>query len=104
VATDKQIENHFLAFMPAICLFLIPNCTDHPGLPGVMRRFETALLYPRIHGISYWESCYLYALPPAITNRYLILREGVHQLQRPGAGRYRSRVSRKCIVGTPAGV
>jgi hypothetical protein len=31
------------------------------------------------------------------------LREWVHQLQLPGAGQYRSRVLRKCIIGTPAG-
>jgi hypothetical protein len=37
----------------------------HPGLPGVLRRFETALLYPRpkwIHGISSRDGCYLPAL------------------------------------------
>jgi hypothetical protein len=43
-------------------------------------------------------------LPLNITNIYFILREWVHQLQRPGTGRYRSGESRKSIVGTPASV
>jgi hypothetical protein len=69
----------------------------------ILRRFETALLTPGpIQGISSRDGCYLAmcCLPLNITNRYFILREWVHQLQRPGVGKYRSRVSRKSIVGT----
>jgi hypothetical protein len=63
----------------------------HPYLHGLLRRFGTALsplpIGP-IRGISYREDCYLAmrCLPLYITNRYFILREWVHQLQRPGRG------------------
>jgi hypothetical protein len=69
-------------------------------------RIETALLTPGpIQGISSQDGCNLamHCLPLNITNRYFILRVGVHQLQRPGAGQYRSRVSWKSIIVTPAG-
>jgi hypothetical protein len=54
----------------------------HPGLPGVLRRFETALLTPGpIHRISSRDGCYLAmgCLPLNITNRYFSLTEWVHQ-------------------------
>jgi hypothetical protein len=58
-----------------------------------------------MQGISSQDVCYLAVrcLPLNISNRYFILREWVHQLQRPGAGQYRSRVSWKSIVWTQAG-
>jgi hypothetical protein len=42
---------------------------SHPGLPGVLRRFETALLHPRVHprrGIISGGLLPSHALPPAI--------------------------------------
>jgi hypothetical protein len=79
----------------------------HPRQPGVLRRFETALLYPRFNPRDIISGRLLpsHALPPAKYYWYMfILREWVHQLQRPWAGQHRSRVSWKSIVGTPASV
>jgi hypothetical protein len=76
----------------------------HPGLPGVLRRFETALLYsrPNLRDIMSGWLLSSRALPPA-NNRYFILREWVHQYN--GRGRVAiDLVSRKSIVGTAASV
>jgi hypothetical protein len=86
-------------------------CSIHIGwvsvLTGVLRRFETALLYPRPNPrdiISGWLLSSR-ALPPAKYHEYIFYFEGVSaSVQRPRAWHYRSGVSRKSIVGTAASV
>jgi hypothetical protein len=60
----------------------------HPGLPGVLRRFDTVLFTPGpIHGISLGGLLSSHAcLPLYITNNNNILREWVHQLERSWRG------------------
>jgi hypothetical protein len=79
----------------------------HPGLPGVLRRFKTALLYPRPNRRDIMSGWLLSsrALPPAKYHKWIFYFEGVSEsVQRPWAGRYWSGVSRKSIVGTAASV
>jgi hypothetical protein len=67
-----------------------------------VRRFDTGLLYPRSHPRDIISGRLLpsHALPPAIYY-YIFYFEGVSSLiRRPG---HRYRVSRKCVVRTPAG-
>jgi hypothetical protein len=71
--------------------------------PGVLRRFETALLYPRPNPreIIFGRLLPSHALPPTKLDIYF---EWVSSsVTTAGVGQNRSRVSRMSIVGTPAG-
>jgi hypothetical protein len=79
-----------------------------PGRPacGTTSLRNSAPL-PQVPSKGYHIGAACVASPLYITNKYMLFgrsesREWVHQLQWPEAGRHRSRVSRKCIVGTPA--
>jgi hypothetical protein len=66
--------------------FRASKCTSRPtwGVASKLRSFTPG----PIQGISYREGCYLAmcCLPLYISNIHFILREWVHQLQRPGRG------------------